>query len=131
MPSWTDIQQYARSQYKLQNDEENRFSLVFQFENGRTQKIFVSRFEAFEEDWIEFRSIVCRGNEMTPEAALRRNAKFYIGALALDSDGDYILIHNAPLATMDLMREFVLPLSVVAKKADDLERQHTAESDRW
>ncbi|MCA9638581.1 MAG: hypothetical protein KC420_21275 [Myxococcales bacterium] len=128
MPSWKEIKDYARSKYKLAEDEERYFSLIFGFNDGRSQKIFVRRYEAFDMEWVEFRSVVCNGDKMPPKVALRKNEDFACGALALDGDGDYVLIYNAPLPTMD-PDEFELPLHVIAKTADRLESEYSGEDD--
>lgn len=130
MPTWKDISDYARSEYKLTHDEDGCFAMLFGFKGGRTQLIRVTRFRAFDEEWLEFRSVVCKGHEMPPKVALRKNAKLSIGALALDDDDDYNLIHNAPLRTMDLS-EFDRPLHVIAKAADDLEKDYSEGRDDW
>jgi hypothetical protein len=130
MPSWSEIQEYARSKYILQNDEDDWFALVFEYESGRTQKIRVKKFEAFDSDWIEFRSMVCKGTELAPKVALRKNFEFVIGALALDGDDDYVLLHNAPLATLDI-EEFERPLKAIARTADALEQDYSEGNDDW
>lgn len=130
MPSWTEIQEHARSKYTLDNDEDDWFALVFSYDSGRTQKIRVSRFTAFDEEWIEFRSVVCKGDEMPPKVALRKNADFVVGSLALDGDGDYVFLHNACLATLDLP-EFERPLHVIASTADKLETDYSEGNDDW
>lgn len=129
MPTWNEIKDYARSKYRLAEDDEKFFSLVFEFDDGRTQKIFVRVFEAFSGEWIEFRSIVGPGDKMQHQVALQKNADFACGALALDKDGDYIFVYNAPLATMDV-DEFELPLHVVARTADRLEKDYVG-NDEW
>jgi hypothetical protein len=130
MPSWAEIQEYARSKYILQNDEDTWFALVFSYDNGRTQKIRVGTFTAFDEPWIEFRSVVCKGAEMPAKVALRKNADFVIGSLALDGDDDYVMVHNAPLATLD-PEEFDRPLRVIARTADSLEKDYSEGNDDW
>lgn len=130
MPTWTELQEYVRNKYVLDDDEESFFSLVFSMDSGRTQKIRVRSFQAFDEDWIEFRSVVCKGSEMPHTIALRKNAEFAIGALALDSDDDFVLVHNAPLSTMD-PAEFERPLHVIAGTADSLEKDYSAGNDDW
>jgi len=122
MPTWGEIQQYARSNYKLADDEADWFSVIFEYEDGRTQKISISRFEAFETQWIEFSSAVCKGSEMPAEEALRRNADFVVGALALDPEGDINLMYSAPLDTLN-EEEFEVPLHAIARTADELERE--------
>ncbi len=124
MPSWAEIQEYARSKYILQHDEENWFSLIFEYDSGRTHRINVRKYAAFDEEWIEFLAMVCKGNEMPPKVALRKNHDLVIGALALDKDDDYVLVHNAPLATLDLP-EFERPLHVIARTADSLEKDYS------
>ncbi len=128
MPTWNEIKDYARSKYKLMEDDERYFSLVFGFDGGRSQKIFVRVFEAFDMEWVEFRSVVCSGDKMPAKVALKKNEEFACGALALDSDGDYVLIYNAALPTMD-PSEFELPLNVVARTADKLESEYSGDDD--
>jgi hypothetical protein len=128
MPTWGEIQEYARSKYTLQNDEEHGFSLVFGFDDGRTQLIGVRHFNAFEKDWIEFRSTVCKEAEMAPKVALRKNDDFVVGSLALDEDGDYCFLYSVCLESMD-PEEFELPLHVIARTADKLEKDYSGSDD--
>jgi hypothetical protein len=125
MPSWGEIKEYARSKYTLQDDDEDAFSLVFDEGEGRSQMISVHHFTAFEKDWIEFRSYVCKEADLNLRVALRKNADFAVGALALDDEGDYYLTYAAPLDTMD-PDEFELPLNVIASTADEIEKEHAA-----
>jgi hypothetical protein len=127
MPTWGEIQEYARSKYKLSRDEPEHFSLVWAYDGGRTQQITVRRFTAFEQEWIEFRSAVCKLDEMKTKVALRKNASFVMGALALDDDM-YVMLYNHQLATLDL-EEFDLPLSVIASSADSIEKGATEADD--
>jgi hypothetical protein len=129
MPSWNEIQEYVRSQYVMTRDEEGWFSITFGYQDGRSQLIRCRRFNAYDEEWIEFVSVICKFNELSPKVALKKNAKLPIGAIALDDDDDYVLIHNAPLATMDI-EEFVRPLHAIAQIADSIEQEHTG-SDEW
>lgn len=128
MPTWGEIQEYVRGKYKLAEDEENWFSLVWAYDDKRTQKIWVRRFNAFNMDWVEFRSLVCKESEMAHRVALKKNAGFAVGGLALDDDGDYVFLYSAPLPTMD-PEEFELPLHVVASTADGLEEEFSAGDD--
>ncbi|MFC3499495.1 hypothetical protein ACFOOK_00570 [Micromonospora krabiensis] len=125
MPSWYELREHARTQYELDRTEDDWFSLLWTYESGRTQQIVVTRYESFDQEWVEFRSFVCKEADMNPRVALRRNADLGLGALALDEDGDYALIHRAPLATMD-QDEFALPLRALATIADQMEIQQTA-----
>jgi hypothetical protein len=127
MPSWQEIQQYARTKYRLQNDNEHSFSLVFGYEDGRSQIITVRHITGFGKEWCEFRSPVCHESQMPPKVALRKNSdEFVLGALSLDSDGDYIFVYSACLENMDL-EEFELPLHAIAVTADKLETAYSGE----
>src|SRR5690349_13769555 len=128
MPTWGEIQEYARGKYKLDEDGEGFFSLVFGYDSGRSQKIFVRRFTAFDKEWLEFRSVVCKESELAHRLALKKNLQFAVGALALDDDNDYVFLYSAVLDTMD-PDEFELPLHVVAAMADKLESEHSAGDD--
>jgi hypothetical protein len=128
MPTWGEIREFARSKYTLQNDEDQWFSIVFGLPTGRSQLVVVRRFEAFNKEWAEFRSVVCKEAEMAHKIALKKNSKLAVGALALDDDGDYFLTYSAALDTMD-PDEFELPLLVVTATADQLESEYSAGND--
>ena len=123
MPTFDEVREYAKSRYELSTDEEGRFSLVFEYETGRMQKVVVSRFEAMDREWCDFASACCTRDQLDPETAVRRNWDFAVGALALEGD-TYVIRYSIPLATMDLA-EFELPLHVVARTSDRLERELT------
>jgi hypothetical protein len=128
VPTWYELREHARTQYKLDDLEDEWFSLIWSYDSERTQRILISRYESFGKEWIEFRSFVCKEEELSPRVALRKNDECTLGALALDGDGDYALIHHALLATLD-PDEFALPLRMIASLADDLEHQLTARDD--
>lgn len=124
MPTWGEIQEYARSKYKLQNDNPESFSLVFAYDDKRTQLIMCRHFTAFDKHWVEYRSPVCKEAEMTHKVALRKNDDFVVGAITLDQNGIYCFVYSACLDTMD-PDEFELPLHVVARTADRLEKEYS------
>lgn len=127
MPTWEEVQEYARGKYPLEEDQADWFSLVFGYADGRSQKIRVRRFQALAIDWIEFSSPVCNEADLAPKAALKKNAEFAVGALSLH-DGKYWMMYKAALPTLD-MEEFELPLHVLASTADELEKAHAAGKD--
>ena len=124
MPTWPEVQEYARSKYKLAEDKDNSFKLVFEYQNKRLQAVIISKFEALNREWCDFASACCKLNQMNPEVALRKNFQFAVGALCLDRD-IYIVRYSVQMATMD-MEEFELPLHVVASTADKLEQVFAA-----
>mgnify|MGYP000361717694 CR=1 FL=1 len=124
MPSWPEIQEYARSKYKLAEDNENSFKLVFEYQTKRLQAVIISKFEAINREWCDFASACAKIDQLNPEVALRKNLQFAVGALALDRD-IYVIRYTVQMATMD-MEEFELPLHVVASTADKIEQEFTA-----
>jgi len=128
MPTWNELKDYARAHYRLSNDEEDWFGLVFEFKDRRTQKICVRRFNAFDKDWVEFSSRIAKGDKIPPKVALQKNAGFACGHIGLNDDGDYMFLYNAPLPSMD-PEEFELPLHVIAHTADELEKDYSGEDD--
>jgi hypothetical protein len=134
MPTWPELQQYVRGKYKLAEDTDNGFSVVWAYDNNRLQKIRILKFTAFDQDWISLSSAVCVESELQPRVALQRNAEFAIGSFALVSQGKddkgqdlpqlYILTYKLPLKSMD-PEEFELPLRVLARTADELEKTYS------
>jgi hypothetical protein len=123
MPSWADIQEYARAHYTLSLDEGDSFSIRFELEGERSQQIAVRKFTAADCEWIEFRTYVCKEADLDPRDAVRKNAELPVGALALDANGDYYVGYAAQLATMDA-EEFDVPLNLLVLFADALEEDH-------
>ena len=121
MPTWDEVRAYARSNYTLAEDEEERFSIVWEYDDDRKQAVRVSRFQALDRDWIDFASAACAKDELEASEALTRNFGFALGALCLDGDV-YVVRHSAQLETLDL-EEFELPLRVVASTADSIEAE--------
>ncbi|MFK8004428.1 MAG: hypothetical protein AB8H86_32980 [Polyangiales bacterium] len=121
MPTWSEVQDYARSKYKLAEDNENSFKLVFEYENDRLQAVIVSRYTAIKKEWCDFSSAACTIDQMPPEVALQKNFEFAVGALTLDKN-IYVVRYSVQMATMD-MEEFELPLHVVSSTADKIEQE--------
>jgi hypothetical protein len=130
MPTWSEVQQYARSKYTLSKDEPERFALVFRIgENGRTQQIWVRTFTAFNQPFIEYKSYFCKEGEMPPLVALRKNAELATGFIALVGE-HYAVLWNVPLGQMDA-DEFELPLHAIANQAESLEKLYSSGNDEY
>ncbi len=128
MATWGEIQNHIRGKYRLAVEEPNMLALDFECDDGRAQRILISSFEAMGKNWILFRSRVCELSRLDPEEALRRNASFAVGFLAL-SENHYEIIYTAQLNTLDI-DELELPLHSLSDTADQLERELTG-TDRW
>lgn len=128
MATWQDVQNLLKSRYVLAEDRQNLMALDFECQNGRAQRILVSPFGALGKNWILFRSRVCERSLLEPEEALRRNAGFAVGFLALSEDF-YEIVYTTQLETLDV-DELEIPLRALSDTADELERELTG-VDRW
>jgi len=128
MATWADVYNHLTSNYRLAVNENNMLALDFECDGGRAQRILISNFDALGKSWILFRSRVCEKNRLNPEEALRRNAGFAVGFLALSEDY-YEIVYTTQLNTLDI-DELELPLHALTDTADQLERELTG-TDRW
>lgn len=128
MATWTDVQKHLRGKYRLSADEPNLVAIDFETTQGRAQRILVSSFDALGKSWVLFRSRVCEESELDPVDALRRNAGFAVGFLAL-AEGHYEVVYTAQLGTLDI-NELEVPLDALTVTADELEKELTGR-DRW
>ena len=47
MPSWSEVQEHMRKKYTLEDDQPDLLSMVWSYDDGRTQKIVIRHFRAF------------------------------------------------------------------------------------
>lgn len=121
MPTFKQVQQYMRGKYKLSQDSEDLMSMVWSYADGRTQKILLRRFQAYDRDLIEFKSAFARRDDTNPLDLLRRNTELPLGTIALVGDV-YVVVYNALLDHMHL-DDFELILTRLAALADTLEEE--------
>jgi hypothetical protein len=129
MPSWHDIQGYARNKYRLFKDEPDKFAIVFKERGDRTQLIWVRPFKAYNQDFLEFKSFFCKEGEMPPAVALRKNAEMALGFIACVGDY-YAVIWNVAMNNM-VVEEFEMPLQIVSSRADELEQLYSSGKDTF
>ena len=83
MTTWSDIQTHMRERFTLEDDTDDMLSMVWSYDDGRTQKIIVRRFRAFDRDMVEFKSPFARATDVDPEQVLRENAALPLATVAL------------------------------------------------
>lgn len=121
MASWADVQTHMRNSYKLQEDTPNMLSMVWRYDDGRSQKIIVRRYTAFEREMVEFKSAFGRKGDATAEELLRKNSEMPLATIAMARDV-YMVVYNALIASLDLA-DLDFYLSRIAGVADTLEEQ--------
>lgn len=127
MRHWTDVQEHMRQKYRLQDDQSDMMSMVWAYDDGRSQKIIVRRYTAFSREMVEFKSAFARKDDVDPVAMLRKNSELPLATVALSGDV-YIVVYNALLEAMS-MADFDLVLSRVAAVADTLEEKYVRQDE--
>ena len=122
MTTWSDVQKHMRDNYKLQDDHADMLSMVWSYDDGRSQKIIVRRFDAAGREMLEFKSAFARRGDVEPEAMLAENSKLPLATIALSGEV-FLVVYNALLAHLDL-EDFDFCLSRVAAVADTLEEKY-------
>ena len=120
MPTWTDIKDHARSSYKLAEEHEHSFKVVFEYPDGRLQAVIAAHYEAMGRDWVDFSSACCRADRLDPRAALRQSFNLAVGSLCLDGDV-YVVRHTVGSDSLTL-NDLELFMHAVARAADQIEQ---------
>ena len=124
MATWNELREHMRGTYRLADDEAEMLSMVWKYDDGRSQKIIVRRYEAFERVLVEVKSAFARSGDADPGALLRKNAELPLATIAQTGDV-YIVIYNLLLDHLDF-EDFDLYLSRVAAVADTLEETYAS-----
>ncbi len=122
MTTWVDVQKHMRSRYRLQEDQPEMMSMVWSYDDQRSQKIIVRRYRAAQREMVEFKSAFARRGDVDATTLLEDNAKLPLATVAL-SGQVFLVVYNALLGHMD-MDEFDFILSRVAAVADALEEKY-------
>ncbi len=119
MPTWTDIKDHARSSYKLAEEHEHSFKVVFEYPGGRLQAVIAAHYEAMGRAWIDFSSACCRVERLDPQSALHQSFNLAVGSLCLDGDV-YVVRHTVSADQLEL-GDLELLMHIVARAADQIE----------
>jgi len=120
--TWTAIQEYLRSKYTLEHDTPDMLSMVWVYEDGRSQKVILRKYMAFERELIEIKSPFARRDQLEPEVLLRKNSELPLATTALTGDV-YLAVYNVLLSEL-APADLELVVGRVAAMADALEEEH-------
>lgn len=120
MPSWTDIKDHARSAYKLAEEYEHSFKVVFEYPGGRLQAVIAAYYEAMGRGWVDFSSACCRAERLEPRAALEQSFNLAVGSLCLD--GEVFVVRHTANADHVQLEDLDLLMHAVARAADQIEQ---------
>lgn len=122
MPSWSEVQEHMRQAYRLQDDQPDTISMVWAYDDGRSQKIVVRRYHAFEREMVEFKSAFAHQEDADPGDMIRKNSELPLATVALLGE-TYVVVYNCPIENLDL-GDLDFYLSRVAAVADTLEEKY-------
>jgi hypothetical protein len=111
-----------RARFRLQDDEPNMMSMVWTYEDDRSQKIIVRKYKAANRDMVEFKSAFARKGDVDPLVLLEDNSKLPLATVAL-SGSVYLVVYNALMDQLGT-EDFDFILSRVAAVADALEEKY-------
>ncbi|MDH3623002.1 MAG: hypothetical protein OES69_00280 [Myxococcales bacterium] len=120
MSTWTELKRHASKSYRLADERDHSFKVVFKYPGGRLQAVIVSHYEAMGRVWVDFSSACCRIDRMDPREALEQGFNLAVGAICLDGDV-YVVRHTVlldELAADDLQ----IHMHSVARAADQIEQ---------
>jgi hypothetical protein len=122
MTTWGNVQKHMRARFRLQDDEPNMMSMVWTYEDDRSQKIIVRKYKAANRDMVEFKSAFARKGDVDPLVLLEDNSKLPLATVAL-SGSVYLVVYNALMDQLGT-EDFDFILSRVAAVADALEEKY-------
>jgi hypothetical protein len=114
-----------RENYRLKDDESSMMSMVWEYDDARSQKVFVRRFRAADRDMVEFKSAFARREDIEPAHLLRENSRLPLATVALSGEV-YLVLYNALVASLS-MSDLDFFLGRVAGVADTLEEKYLRE----
>jgi len=126
--TWPDLKQYIESKYKISDDSGNVVTMLFNFNDGRSQFVTVSYWTSNKgAEWVNVDSPVGKFTEVDIAKAVRMTEGMVCGAIS--AIGDFLTFRDSfPLMNLDI-NEFEEPLHLVTGTADELERALTAGGD--
>lgn len=122
MATWTELQDHMRASYRLQDDQNDMMSMVWSYDDGRSQRIILRKYRAFDREMVEFKSAFARHEDVDATEMVRKNSELPLAMVALSGD-TYIVVYNALLEPLRLDDADFL-LSRVAAVADTLEERY-------
>jgi len=121
MATWENVKEFVRDKYRLQEDEGDFFSMVFDMGDDRSQIVFIQKFETGNSGvWAQISSPVGVIPQDKMDAALTMLNDKICGGLVKIGNRHFVR-HCLPIADLSV-EEFTDPLFFTTSSADDLEK---------
>lgn len=118
--TWSELKDHARTSYKLADERNHSFKVVFKYSEGRLQAVIASYYEAMGRGWVDFSSACCHVDRMGAEDALEMGFNLAIGAIC--QDGEVYVVRHTVLVDELTLENLQVHLHAVARAADQIER---------
>lgn len=128
MKTWTEVQDHFRKKYTLERDTPDMLSMVWMYEDGRSQKVILRRYSSFGHEMIEVKSPFARKEDVSADVLMEKNSELPLATTARAGDV-YLVVYNMVLGgfTTEILE---MAVSRVAAIADALEAEFNT-SDRF
>lgn len=125
MANWNDVANYLRQNFKINRDEGDVLSLLFDVGNDRSQLVMVSKgsMNITDEEFAVIASPIAQARNVNIQTVLEEAADYVVGGVVKIGDS-LAFKHAVPLANLDIS-ELVGPMNLVLKAADQMEATFT------
>ena len=125
MANWNDVANYLRQNFKINRDEGDVLSLLFDVGGDRSQLVMVSKgsMNITDEEFAVIASPIAEARTVNIQTVLEEAAEYVVGGVVKIGDS-LALKHAVPLANLDIS-ELVGPMNLVLKAADQMEATFT------
>lgn len=123
MANWPGLRRHIFDNYKVAKDRESFLQLLFGFEDGRSQLVYVSHHKTTAgEDWVILESAIGPLDRLNVLSVLESVSDIICGGLGRVEN--VLTLRDAfPLENLDV-NEFERPLAMITTTADYLEQKH-------
>jgi len=130
LPDWEQLKAWASEAYSLDDDQGDAFSITMTWSaTPRKQVVTIERGADGGEEWVTFRSGICRRGRLSSDAALRKSAELGFAKIVNGKDR-FDIAYTYPLTELTAAR-FAHLFERIAELADDLEQELTRGGDEF
>lgn len=123
--SWPELSSWVRQHWTGAEADELGAQIVFEYEGGRAQAVYLSRHESLDREWLDVAAAVAPEAEVATTSILAESYTLAVGALSLDDEeGVLVLRATLPLDRCD-PESLALLVETIASSADQLEERYT------
>lgn len=122
--NWAEVKRFLRSNYKVDDEENDILAFLFDLENGRTQRVFVelNKAQVNATEWISISSCIGLIDETEINEVLLELGKLCFGGLIREENKHYL--RYTVLLKSASEQSLLDPIEAIASIADELEEKY-------